>query len=86
MGLLRSDCYVLAAIQVLNQADETVSVRQIAQLISYNPTTVSTSLRRLAAGGYLDYRRGTNRHWAYTILELPDEILPYVVAVKARRQ
>jgi Mn-dependent DtxR family transcriptional regulator len=85
MELLRSDRYVLAAILALNDARETVSVRRIARVSSYNPTTVSMAIRRLRDGGYLKYRRDHGRHYTYTVVREPEiDMLSYIAAVTAR--
>ena len=84
--LLRSDHTILASIIVLNREDKPFGVRKIAQLSQYNKSTVSRVIRRLRAGGYLRYERGPGRHYAYTILKMPniEDLMAYLAAIEAR--
>ena len=87
MELLRSDQVILVAVELLNHymGVGTFGVRDLGRVSGYDKNTVSYAIRRLQEAGHLKYRKGPGRHYTYTVLKLPPEMLrAYYPLVESR--
>jgi DNA-binding MarR family transcriptional regulator len=63
----------------------TFGVRDLGRVSGYDKNTASYAIRRLQEAGHLTYRKGPGRHYTYTVLKLPPEMLrAYYPLVESR--